>query len=149
MDMGFSCRKNAFFRGAHKIGAPIAGPRIADKNFTDTRTFLNFVTCPKEFPPNLLAQDKITDELLQQRREKSLGPLRISGSVIISLDFSQNLHRELLKISEKLKSVSARNLTISKNSWTSILEELPREYFKVILCLRGYFYIARLFLETL
>ena len=40
MDMGFSCRKNAFFPGVHKIDAPISGPRIADKNFTDTRIFL-------------------------------------------------------------------------------------------------------------
>ena len=38
---GFSCRKNAFFPGVHKIGAPISGPRIADTNFTDTRIFLN------------------------------------------------------------------------------------------------------------
>ena len=34
---GFSCRKNAFFPGVHKIGAPISGPRIADTNFTDTK----------------------------------------------------------------------------------------------------------------
>ena len=31
---------NAFFWGARKIGAAISGPRIADKNFTDTRIFL-------------------------------------------------------------------------------------------------------------
>ena len=42
MDTGFS-RKNAFFPGVHKIGAPISGPRIADTNFTDTRIFLIFV----------------------------------------------------------------------------------------------------------
>ena len=36
----FSCRKNAIFPGAHKIGAAISGPRIADKNFTDTKIFL-------------------------------------------------------------------------------------------------------------
>ena len=41
MDMAFSCRKNAFFPGAHKIGAAISGPRIADTNFMDTRIFLN------------------------------------------------------------------------------------------------------------
>ena len=29
-----------FFPGVHKIGAAISGPRIADKNFTDTRIFL-------------------------------------------------------------------------------------------------------------
>ena len=39
---GFSCRKNAFFPGVHKIGAAIAGPRIADTNFTDTRIFRGF-----------------------------------------------------------------------------------------------------------
>ena len=38
---GFSCRKNAFFPGVHKIGAPISGPRIADTNFTDTGIFLS------------------------------------------------------------------------------------------------------------
>ena len=38
----FSCRKNAFFPGVHKIGAAISGPRIADTNFTDTRIFLIF-----------------------------------------------------------------------------------------------------------
>ena len=31
MGMGFYCRKNAIFPGAHKIGAAISGPRIADK----------------------------------------------------------------------------------------------------------------------
>ena len=40
MDMGFPCRKNAIFPRAHKIGAAISGPRIADKNFMDTRIFL-------------------------------------------------------------------------------------------------------------
>ena len=40
---GFSCRKNAEILGAHKIGAAISGPRIADKNFTDTRIFLKDV----------------------------------------------------------------------------------------------------------
>ena len=40
---GFSCRKNAFFPGVHKIGAAISGPRIADKNFTDTGIFLSFL----------------------------------------------------------------------------------------------------------
>ena len=44
MDMGFSCRKNAFFPGVHKIDAPISGPRIADNNFTDTRIFLILVS---------------------------------------------------------------------------------------------------------
>ena len=38
----FSCRKKTEILGAHKIGAAISGPRIADKNFTDTRNFLMF-----------------------------------------------------------------------------------------------------------
>ena len=33
MDMAFSCRKNAFSPGAHKIGAAISGPSIANKTF--------------------------------------------------------------------------------------------------------------------
>ena len=36
----FSCRKKAEILGAHKIGAANSGPRIADTDFTDTRTFL-------------------------------------------------------------------------------------------------------------
>ena len=42
------CRTDAFFPGVHKIGAAISGPRIADKNFTDTRIFLNIaiITVP-------------------------------------------------------------------------------------------------------
>ena len=35
----FSCRRNTEILGAHKIGAAISGPRIADKNFTDTSIF--------------------------------------------------------------------------------------------------------------
>ena len=33
-------QKERIFPGAHKIGAAISGPRIADTNFTDTRIFL-------------------------------------------------------------------------------------------------------------
>ena len=33
MDMEVSCGENAEILGAHKIGAAISGPRIADKNF--------------------------------------------------------------------------------------------------------------------
>ena len=33
-------QKEGIFPGVHKIGAAISGPRIADKNFTDTRIFL-------------------------------------------------------------------------------------------------------------
>ena len=46
IDMGFSCRENAFFPSVHKIDAPISGPRIADTNFADTRIFL-IEKCPK------------------------------------------------------------------------------------------------------
>ena len=42
---GFSCRTDAFFPGVHKIVAAISGPRIADKNFTDTRIFLIHMCC--------------------------------------------------------------------------------------------------------
>ena len=44
---GFFLQKECIFPGTHKIGAAISGPRIADKNFTDTRTFL------RTFSPNL------------------------------------------------------------------------------------------------
>ena len=41
MDLGFFClQKERIFPGVHKIGASISVPRIADKNFTDTRIFL-------------------------------------------------------------------------------------------------------------
>ena len=40
MDIVFSCRKNAIFPGAHKIGAAISGPELRIQNFTDTRIFL-------------------------------------------------------------------------------------------------------------
>ena len=38
----FSCRKNAIFPGAHKIGAANSGPRIAGKKFYGHEDFLNF-----------------------------------------------------------------------------------------------------------
>ena len=37
---GFFLPKERIFPGAHKIGTAISGPRIADKNSTDTRLFL-------------------------------------------------------------------------------------------------------------
>ena len=36
-------------QGVHKIGAAISGPRIADKNFTDTRIFLILVGIEMSF----------------------------------------------------------------------------------------------------
>ena len=39
---GFFLQKERIFPGVHKIDAPISGPRIADKNFTDTRMFLTY-----------------------------------------------------------------------------------------------------------
>ena len=40
MDMEVFLQKEGIFPGVHKIGAAISGPRIEDKNFTDTRIFL-------------------------------------------------------------------------------------------------------------
>ena len=37
-------QKERIFPGAHKIGARISGPRIADTNSTDTRIFLKYLT---------------------------------------------------------------------------------------------------------
>ena len=37
----FFLQNGRIFPGVHKIGATISGPRIADKNFTDTRIFLS------------------------------------------------------------------------------------------------------------
>ena len=51
MDTGFSRRKSAFFPGAHKIDAPISGPRIADKHFMDTRIFLKKSVKALAYPP--------------------------------------------------------------------------------------------------
>ena len=34
-------QKERIFPGVHKIDASISGPRIADKNYTDTRIFLS------------------------------------------------------------------------------------------------------------
>ena len=47
MDMEVFLQKERIFSGAHKIGAAISGPRIADTNFADTRIFLNFDAHPK------------------------------------------------------------------------------------------------------
>ena len=40
---GFSCRKNAEIPGAHKIGAAISGPRIAEKNVYGHECFFLFL----------------------------------------------------------------------------------------------------------
>ena len=61
MDKGFSCRKNAFFPGVHKIDAPISGPRIADKNFTDTRIFLKNVVAYRGLRVGLSKTPKVAD----------------------------------------------------------------------------------------
>ena len=44
LDMEVFLQKEGKIPGVHKIGAPISGPRIADKNFTDTRIFSEKVT---------------------------------------------------------------------------------------------------------
>ena len=41
MDMGFSCRKNAFFQVPIKLVQPFPAPELRTKIFTDTRIFLN------------------------------------------------------------------------------------------------------------
>ena len=43
----FFLQNGSIFPGAHKIGAAISGPRIADTNFTDTRVFLRILSAPK------------------------------------------------------------------------------------------------------
>ena len=43
MDMEVFLQKEGIFPGVHKIGVAISGPRIADKNLTDTRIFLKIV----------------------------------------------------------------------------------------------------------
>ena len=40
MDMGFPAERTHFSRRNFKTSAPISGPRIADRNFTDTRILL-------------------------------------------------------------------------------------------------------------
>ena len=55
MDMGFSCRKSAFFPGAHEIGAGIFRPRLRTKHFTDTRIFLILA----ERRPNCAQQSRL------------------------------------------------------------------------------------------
>ena len=42
MGIGVFLQKERIFPGVHKIDAPISGPRIADRNFTDTRIFLMY-----------------------------------------------------------------------------------------------------------
>ena len=40
--------ERTLFPGVHKIGAAFSGPRIADKNFTDTRIFLKQGKCAEK-----------------------------------------------------------------------------------------------------
>ena len=42
----FFLQNGHIFPGVHKIGATISGPRIADKNLTDTRIFLTISAIP-------------------------------------------------------------------------------------------------------
>ena len=74
----FSCRKNAFFPGVHKIGAAISGPRIADTNFTDTGIFLilfllNFCPCSRalpQYPLRLMTEQAKQALQVQEPREQ-------------------------------------------------------------------------------
>ena len=47
MDMVF-LQNGRIFPGTHKIGAATSGPRIADKNFTDTMIFVIFLSGKKK-----------------------------------------------------------------------------------------------------
>ena len=40
MDMGVSCRKNAFFQAPIKLAQPFPGAELRTEFFTDTRIFL-------------------------------------------------------------------------------------------------------------
>ena len=83
MGMGFSCRKNTIFPGAHKIGAAISGPRIAGRSFyghegiferkSIFQSFLRFFfwssegeTLPPKFGGNPSAHQSVV-EMLSQR----------------------------------------------------------------------------------
>ena len=46
MDMGFSCRKNAFFQASIKLTHPFPAPELWTNIFADTMLFLSFLTPP-------------------------------------------------------------------------------------------------------
>ena len=48
MDMGFSCRKNAFFQAPIKLAPPFPAAELQTENFTDMRIFLKHAL-PKSF----------------------------------------------------------------------------------------------------
>ena len=89
MDMGFFLQKERIFPGVHKIDAPISGPRIEDKNFTDTRIFLKLGQGPQLWEEDWHS-DRVSERVLgdlwinspTQRvlSEVSEGPLRDSLS---------------------------------------------------------------------
>ena len=62
----FFLQKERIFPGVHKIDAPISGPRIADKNFTDTRIFLRRENDPKK-------QGKSENKISKDWRVKATG----------------------------------------------------------------------------
>ena len=48
MDMVFPAERNAFFRGVHKIGAAISGPRIADTKFYGHEDFSELLKASRD-----------------------------------------------------------------------------------------------------
>ena len=65
----FFLQKERIFPRVHKIDAPISGPRIADKNFTDTRIFffslsLSLYPLPLSLSPSLSLSLSISISLL-------------------------------------------------------------------------------------
>ena len=90
----FSCRKNAEILGAHQIGAAISGPRIADKNFTDTRIFPEDLKGTK--PPHTIVARINTAE--EGKPPPQIYPKSIRSSDIVFLNnfcqVSDSLHRE-------------------------------------------------------
>ena len=83
MDMGFSWTwvfpaDRTHFSGVHRIDAPISGPRIADKNFADTRIFLiksdskGDYFYPQSDSKVTLGGHWVTFESLYEKRKESL-----------------------------------------------------------------------------
>ena len=78
MDMEVFLQKNAEVLGAHKIGAAISGPRIADTNFTDTRIFLIIQVFERHKQHLLALREHSRDTFCALRSPGPEGPRRHS-----------------------------------------------------------------------